>query len=1097
MQLTNADRRVLLDNFRTLSADWIGENSDLIDYASEWTASLVPTFGFERSLAGDVFVLCETLRKATSPETTRLARGGLAYLYRNNHVDPLTLGSLGLLDDAFVAGYAAHAVREKTGGVACYCPPRLAADEQARAEAIFLQLLDHPDDSDDVVAELATLAIGKLGHLLESGLFRRLRMNIGFLSHVLADAGRPKDHRQIARAALHYVAEEREAIPDSLGLIGYLDDYFIADLAVGLIAPGQSPWMNLIDAVVGAWPFLNMVSFGDSQVGTAASEFLMVNAALTCPVVRGSESDQLTHLVLPRIGPVPLLLGFFASLGELLAARRREGSTMSFEIGQKVLVDGKGGAYTFEGRQIIGGQIKFGVGKIRKERGQTLRAIQWMPIEDLYRLVPSDPDRSVRGRLAVSDRRSEPLGALDFLFLAAEIVTVPPDLPQVVIVTPVGPARQTAESVTLFGQRLCDIVPMGSLTMSGDQMSWSGRFGSSRPAVLIIPDMDRACEYIEGEDSKAALTIVDVSGHNAGRLASLSRLQQMGSRLLVTVSQADADALLEDDSDSLVWEWDRTDFESVLVEPGHATPTANPVETYERAVVRAVSSDVKVIPVQLPEADQAYHSVSALKRLAEARGEDVPAELEDALNRSFSLLTRLLRCPFRLSSHPSLHSELRARSDSLVPTNPLGVFLSEAELAAVATVERSLRALCNVLEQGNPKEDALFELRRSSPKLIVVCNDVELLDEAEQSRACPVSSALEQSPGSLESGHVLAGWFNRSTMTRLLRPPFATPLYLLLYSPEILWHRGFNHRIRDGAATRRSRAARGRVFPGVGKWPDQPVNGQATHDESADETPDAIQLYLLAERRKRLTSLVTALNGEDSVKARLITFDGGYAFLTDDYRAKVATHLLGSTANSEEAELEMVPAHRLQRGDVLLFLRGSSRDVIREVADRFLLPGERERAATWRRALINYQRRMDCCVEVIWRRLGEHGCPLSLAAVTNWFTDENIISPLRVDREFAAILALTQDTDLRDGLDTCRAAVRRVKGAHLRASNQLARKVVEQAVSGLKSAVSTGGAMDLGEGIFLARITDIDDTPIRVKASSVNRLVEEDKQWHV
>src|SRR5262249_59447340 len=111
------------------------------------------------------------------------------------------------------------------------------------------------------------------------------------LSRVLSDGGRPTDHRQIARAALSYVAEEHDAIPDCLGLMGFLDDYFIADLAVGLIAPGQSPWMNLIDAVVGAWPFLNMVSFGDNQIGASVSEFLMVNAALTCPVVRGSASD--------------------------------------------------------------------------------------------------------------------------------------------------------------------------------------------------------------------------------------------------------------------------------------------------------------------------------------------------------------------------------------------------------------------------------------------------------------------------------------------------------------------------------------------------------------------------------------------------------------------------------------------------------------------------------------------------------------------------------------------------------------------------------------------------------------------------------------
>jgi hypothetical protein len=123
VQLTNADRRVLLDSFRTMAAEWAGKDADLIVWATGWAASLAPTFGFESSLTRDVFVLCETLRRPADGEATRLARGGLAYLYQNNHVDPLPLGPLGLLDDAFVVGYAAHAVREKSGEVPGYCPP--------------------------------------------------------------------------------------------------------------------------------------------------------------------------------------------------------------------------------------------------------------------------------------------------------------------------------------------------------------------------------------------------------------------------------------------------------------------------------------------------------------------------------------------------------------------------------------------------------------------------------------------------------------------------------------------------------------------------------------------------------------------------------------------------------------------------------------------------------------------------------------------------------------------------------------------------------------------------------------------------------------
>jgi hypothetical protein len=61
VRLTNADRRVLLDSFRTLATDRIGENADLIVWATEWVASLAPTFGFEQNLGRDVFVLCDAL----------------------------------------------------------------------------------------------------------------------------------------------------------------------------------------------------------------------------------------------------------------------------------------------------------------------------------------------------------------------------------------------------------------------------------------------------------------------------------------------------------------------------------------------------------------------------------------------------------------------------------------------------------------------------------------------------------------------------------------------------------------------------------------------------------------------------------------------------------------------------------------------------------------------------------------------------------------------------------------------------------------------------------------------------------------------------
>jgi hypothetical protein len=133
-------------------------------------------------------------------------------------------------------------------------------------------------------------------------------------------------------------------------------------------------------------------------------------------------------------------------------------------------------------------------------------------------------------------------------------------------------------------------------------------------------------------------------------------------------------------------------------------------------------------------------------------------------------------------------------------------------------------------------------------------------------------------------------------------------------------------------------------------------------------------------------------------------------------------------------------------------------------------------------------------VETVWQRLRKHGCPLSHAAIANWFSSDNIISPINVSREVGAILELTDDANLRSGFDACRTAITHVRGAHVRASNLLAKRVVERAVTGLRSAIHGGCAVDLGEGIVLARVTAMDGTPVMVKASLVNRLLE-DSPW--
>ena len=63
-----------------------------------------------------------------------------------------------------------------------------------------------------------------------------------------------------------------------------------------------------------------------------------------------------------------------------------------------------------------------------------------------------------------------------------------------------------------------------------------------------------------------------------------------------------ADGVIDDGSDSVVWEWDRPDFESVNVETGTSAADGDPVRAYEREVVRAVSASAEVFPENTVEA---------------------------------------------------------------------------------------------------------------------------------------------------------------------------------------------------------------------------------------------------------------------------------------------------------------------------------------------------------------------------------------------------------------------------------------------------------------------------------------------------------------
>jgi hypothetical protein len=607
--------------------------------------------------------------------------------------------------------------------------------------------------------------------------------------------------------------------------------------------------------------------------------------------------------------------------------------------------------------------------------------------------------------------------------------------------------------------------------------------------------LDRACEYLEEHAKDVALTIVDTSGHNVERTASLSRLTGLGVRVLVVSPEADADELLTEEIEVAIWDWRSSDLESLCWEP-YRHGGNEPIRRYERDVARALSATTEVIRVHVPYIEEVFQAVESLRAVVEARGEDHPPDLDRALEVGYSTLIRLLRFPFRLEDHPRFVADISAQLDRMRIGPPSRTFLTSEECQGVGRVESVLQDLFSRLRTDNPKADTFEGLKRANPGLVVLCGDVDLTERIEGLEVRSISAIRDWSgERQVLRGGLISGWFNRRQMKRILRPPLSSPLYLLLNDLEYSWYRAFDHYVRGEVAARAKRTSRSRLFPAVSGWAEPGVNGRPDFPIEDLIVPiritEEVEATILRARRHRLAADARPSTGETVIDARLVMFvGGGHAFLADAYRAKVATHLLDPTSDRGSAELEIVPARQLKCGDALLFLRGSERDVIRSVADDLLPPGDRERAGLWRRALLKFRDATSSSIEDVWTRLRELGCPLGLAAIRNWFLDDEIISPISAERELKTVCDLTRDPALCDNLRGCLGAISRVRGAHLRASRQLAQRVIDQAVKGLGSADPDMGSIEVIEGVILVRIADIDDEYVRVRCSAANRLVE-------
>ncbi len=382
-----------------------------------------------------------------------------------------------------------------------------------------------------------------------------------------------------------------------------------------------------------------------------------------------------------------------------------------------------------------------------------------------------------------------------------------------------------------------------------------------------------------------------------------------------------------------------------------------------------------------------------------------------------------------------------------------------------------------------------------------MCPDARLIAELEAVFAGKRNRVFASVTDDIEftDGLIIPGWFRQNRMAAVLSPPIAAPLVLVLYETERQWYQQFSQKRRGKREERTRLKGRAAIFPSLRGWkaPKPPPEVPSEVDAVSDDI-DEVQTEIDDSFRQRVYAQVRSGESEANARARLVLFTGGvYGLFTDNYKLNVVTHLLDGSVDDddEKTSVKLVAARDVGVGDAVVF-RPKSRDLIREVADEFLQPGQRDMSKEWQRALQKYIDEHGLSAEVVCDRLKKAGCKSGSQAIRNWISDEDMIAPQQYRNDVPAIAQVTGDTDLAGKIDSVVDAIKQVRSAHQqKAPRVIAKRIRQKAATIVRQEQADYSIVHLEGDLVLVRVAEPASDLIPIKYASANRLIEGDS-WH-
>lgn len=1092
--LTHKDRGLIWDSLSSIPLDPDETDDSLIRSVSAYLMKHPSSTGTERSYHHYTIDLINFLRQAPEDGKSDLVRRALRFLQLSDVSNPLlTTPAV----KVFVTSFVLHEVSDNGNLLLSDELRGLSEDEKQFAEEI---LLNHADQTLDEDSDLLNYSSCFLADLPGNGsvqMVMRFRRNINRLVKVLsAGQERSDEQKAWARGALNYIRINEDAIPDDLGIIGLLDDMYIANTAVRLIDPDIQPWEDVISDLYTLWPFLRdmVLTYAGSEY--TYSDFALINTALACRDLTKQGETSRAALILPASGVTPFLVAFGAALSVAYDAARKTDATPVFEQGDKVWVDGDAVA-VYVGIEEMKGQKFIKLKQTTKSKKHSGPCF-FVSLAELPRLSKAPGNVKTKGNITTFLKNSDaPLNATEQIFHLPFPLQFTESLSRVWLVSKVAGAKVLASEIQILGHPLSSVLPMGSIRRDGEFVPWSSNFEETEGILTVIPDMDLAAEILEEQDLSAEdLILIDLGGANRNKSAALNLIQSLNARVLCVAEEKDAEVIASlEESHFSLWEWSEPEIKEMVSNGTHVSAVnQHPFRQNDLRICKSLTLKPEVKVLRNENAENARQAIDGLNEYVRKQGDEVSGELEELLAKLLEVLFFLIRSPAPLEYLPGSVDRMIGILGQLQENAESSLYLSDSEKTLVSQPVESLEYFALELADRNPKTDAIKKVLRndSRAKIAVVPHIHTLLTDTRQFGLepdifLPWPKLHSAEPASL----IIPYWPGKKKVWEMISDPPPGKVYFILYSFEDEWRAIFDEFRNNSRTIRMDHNPRSDVFTGISRWPRHKVQKSGDDIQKVPQHKPALTEGRTNRVRQRLTHAVTEEGESADTEARLVKFTGGaHAFFARGHMIPSVTHLLSDLNESEDTgKVISVPVNGISEGDVLVFSRGTDRDAIRELAETNLPSETRELAGLWQRVLRTYADSRRLPDVNLQRLLRNAGCRRHIATVRNWLESETIIGPRHYNKgDLDAIARVTGDEEFIRKQDECEKAIAQVWGEHLRAAHVIATRIRSGIGDRITKDPDLHSPLDIGDGLVLAQVEFIDSDSATVPHAVVNRL---------